>query len=347
MSEKNSNIQSSIPLESRIRGALYGLFIGDALAMPVHWYYDRNELKRDYGHVTDYMPPKNPHPGSILSYKSYEPLNKKGEILHEQKKYWGKKGVHYHQFLKAGENTLNMKLVTLVINSLNEKGSYDADDYLDRYISFMTTPGNHMDTYVEEYHRHFFAQYAQGKSPRKCGMKEKHIGGLVGLVPIILFHNHDPGRAKQAALEHLSLTHLGDSMEEAAGIIINILLNLLTGESFENEILKSIGGMLLPFDVDTFLRWIDEADENIVGGKFSTACYVQESIPSLLYLAYKYRDKSEEGVIANTNLGGDNAYRGAVLGALLGTANGFDCWPERWVNGLIDPPPDLKMGKAD
>jgi len=25
----------------RARGAGYGLYIGDALAMPVHWYYDR------------------------------------------------------------------------------------------------------------------------------------------------------------------------------------------------------------------------------------------------------------------------------------------------------------------
>ena len=34
---------------SRARGALYGLAIGDALAMPVHWYYDRAALRADYG----------------------------------------------------------------------------------------------------------------------------------------------------------------------------------------------------------------------------------------------------------------------------------------------------------
>ena len=43
-----------ITLKSRIKGALYGLYIGDALAMPVHWYYDRDALKRDYGYVTDF-----------------------------------------------------------------------------------------------------------------------------------------------------------------------------------------------------------------------------------------------------------------------------------------------------
>ncbi len=333
---------TDINADSRIKGALYGLYIGDALAMPVHWYYDRDALKRDYGRVTDYMAPKNPHPGSILSYKGYEPVNEKGDILHEQAQYWGKKGIHYHQFLKAGENTLNLKTVTLLIDSLNEKGRYDADDYLERYISFMTTPGMHKDTYVEEYHRQFFTEYAKGTSPRKCGHEEKHIGGLVGLTPIVLFYYKDPERAKEAALEHLSLSHLGKLMEEAANVFIDILLAVLGGSQLRIEILKSTGSMLLPFDADTFLKWLDQPDEEIVGGRFSAACYVNDSIPSVAYLAYKYSENPEECLIANTNLGGDNAYRGAVLGALTGAANGFDTWPERWVKGLVNPPAKLK-----
>jgi ADP-ribosylglycohydrolase len=329
-------------LNSRIKGSLYGLFIGDALAMPVHWYYDRDALKRDYGNVTDYMAPKNPHPGSILSYKSYEPRTDKGEILHDQAQYWGKKGIHYHQFLKAGENTLNLKIVRFLIDSLNENGGYNADDYLERYISFMTTPGNHRDTYVEEYHRHFFSQYEKGVPPRKCGLEEKHIGGIVGLAPIILFYMNDPKRARDAAKEHLSLSHLGKSMEEAASVFVNILLAVLDGGSLKNEILKSTGSALLPFDPVSFIKWMDRNDEEIVGGRFRTACYVDQSIPSVAYLAYKYSDAPERCLIANTNLGGDNAYRGAVLGAMLGAANGFDAWPDRWIDGLLEPPAELK-----
>ena len=343
MSDNSQTKGKYISLESRIRGALYGLYIGDALAMPVHWYYDRDALKRDYGHVTDYLTPENPHPGSILSYKEYKPLNEKGEILHDQAQYWGKKGIHYHQFLKAGENTLNVKICSLLIDSLNEMGGYDADDYLKRYISFMTTPGMHKDTYVEEYHRHFFTEYSKGTPPKKCGLEEKHIGGLVGLAPIILFYSNNPRRAREAALEHLSLSHLGKLMEEAANVFITILLAVLGGSSLRNEILESTESMLLPFDADIFIKWMDQPDEDIVGGRFSAACYVNESIPSVVYLAYKYSDNPEECLIANTNLGGDNAYRGAVLGALLGASNGFDAWPGRWVKGLKYPPPDLKI----
>jgi len=33
--------------------------------MPVHWYYDRAALERDYGQLASFLPPRNPHPDSI------------------------------------------------------------------------------------------------------------------------------------------------------------------------------------------------------------------------------------------------------------------------------------------
>jgi ADP-ribosylglycohydrolase len=333
---------SNVSTESSKRGCVYGLFIGDALAMPVHWYYDRLALQRDYGVVTDYLAPKNPHPDSILWRSSYKSINKKGEILHEQAQYWGQRGIHYHQFLRAGESTLNLKLCTLLIESLNDKGGYDPDDYLKRYITYMTTPGKHRDTYVEEYHRHFFTQYAKGVPPRKCGVQEKHIGGLVGVVPIIVFYRDNPEKAREAALEHLSLTHLGPKMEGATLLLAGLLLQILDGLPLKEALMAEIGEQRSPFAGYPFLKWLDEADELVVGRRFSTACYVEESVPSVIYLALKYHDDPEGGLIANTNLGGDNAYRGAVLGALLGAGNGIESFPERWINGLLHTPPNLK-----
>jgi ADP-ribosyl-[dinitrogen reductase] hydrolase len=334
---EKTNLQ--ISSESRSRGALYGLFIGDALAMPVHWYYDRLALQRDYGYVTDYLAPRNPHPDSVLGRSSYEPLNEKGEILHDPAQYWGRPGIHYHQFLQAGENTLNVKLCALLIESLNHNGGYDADDYLERYIAYMTTPGNHRDTYVEECHRHFFTRYAQGRPPRKCGVQEKHIGGLVGLIPIVVYYRDDPQKAREAALEHLSLTHLGSKMEMAASMVIELFLEVLRGEPLKEVLTKGIKKQASPFFNHPFFKWLPDADELVIGQRLSPACYVEESVPSVIYLALKYHQDPEKGLIVNTNLGGDNVYRGAVLGALLGAANGLEAFPERWTKGLIEPPP--------
>ena len=161
--------------------ALLGSLAADALAMPVHWYYDRAALVRDYGEVTSYLAPKNPHADSILWRSSYTALNERGEILHEQAQYWGRRGVHYHQFLAAGENTLNFQLAARLYAQTLARGRYDADAWLAFYLDFMLTPGNHRDTYVEEYHREFFTNYARGRKPRSCGVADVHIGGLAAV----------------------------------------------------------------------------------------------------------------------------------------------------------------------
>ena len=333
----------STPIHSKIRGAINGLCIGDALAMPVHWYYNRLALNRDYGVVKNYQAPRNPHPDSILWRSEYVAANPKGEILHSQSQFWGKKGIHYHQFLKSGENTLNVKICRLLIESLNNNGGYDPDDFLKRYIDFMTTPGNHADTYIEECHRNFFTNYARGVPPRKCGTIEKHIGGLIGIIPIVLFYFNQPERAKAAALEHLALTHPGTKMESAGSLIVDLLLNVLNGQLLPEAIKEEIDTQENPYVRHSFTKWLNDPDEWVIGPRFSTACYVEDSVPAVIYLALKYHNDPEKALIVNTNLGGDNAARGAVLGAILGAANGVAKFPDQWLKGLLEPLPDLNI----
>ena len=48
--------------------ALWGTVIGDALAMPVHWYYSTRDIKDGYGGwLTGYTAPNVKHPTSILT----------------------------------------------------------------------------------------------------------------------------------------------------------------------------------------------------------------------------------------------------------------------------------------
>ena len=326
---------------SKCSGALYGLCIGDALSMPVHWYYNRRALRDDYGWVTDYLNPRNPHPDSILWRSSYIAPNSKGEILHDQARYWGQKGIHYHQFLKAGENTLNVKICRLLVESITQTGGYDADDFLKRYIAFMTTPSSHWDTYIEECHRNFFSNYAAGIPPRRCGKTEKHIGGLVGIIPLVVFYGKLPEKVRETALAHLSLTHPGSKMESAGSLIIDILLAVLNGKPLEKAILESVATQGNPLLGHPFLKLLKEPDEKVIGSYFSPACYVEDAVPAVIYLALKYRLDPEKALIVNTNLGGDNAGRGSLLGALLGAAHGVEKFPDRWLKGLLEPLPDL------
>ena len=51
-------------LKDKIEGSLLGFYVGDALAMPVHWYYDLSQLRKDFGSITKYEAPK-------VSYYNY------------------------------------------------------------------------------------------------------------------------------------------------------------------------------------------------------------------------------------------------------------------------------------
>ena len=51
--------------------AVWGLFIGDAMAMPVHWYYRPRDIKEENRKwITGYEAPKDKHPSSILNLSS-------------------------------------------------------------------------------------------------------------------------------------------------------------------------------------------------------------------------------------------------------------------------------------
>lgn len=332
---------------SKLKGALYGMFIGDALAMPVHWYYNTDALMKDYGRITEYRKPHNPHPDSILYRSSYRATAPKAEILHGQSVYWGKRNIHYHQFLQAGENTLNLKLAAELLKYLQETDTYSAEDWLERLVFFMTTPGTHQDTYIEEYLRHFFSEYGKGTPLLQCGRKdEKHIGGFTQMLPILFAFADNEECALHASLNHLALTHGGKKMYDWGSYIGMILLKILRGSSLRDTIISAATSAPSGLIVQQLLDLQDYPDQIVVGRHFSSACYVEQAIPATVYLALKYQDSPENGLIANTMCGGDNAGRGAVLGALLGAHNGMEGWPKRWIEGLLHPPQLVQISKS-
>lgn len=322
----------------KAQAALWGLFMGDALAMPVHWYYDRQALKQDYGEVRDYLVPRNPHPGSILHRSHYKPINPEADILHDQSQYWGRGGVHYHQHLSAGENTLNLKLSQLLMGQLNDQGGYSSDLYLENMIAFLRNPDSHCDTYVEEWVRGFFTRRAQGVPLGECGVTEKHIGGLAGPVALLIAFHEEPETARALAHEHLSLTHKGPAMAQALDAVATVLLPVLAGAPLIQTIEKARSQGNNRYLGVRFDKYAGRDDLEVIGRMISPACYVEDSVPAVFFLAQKYANDPEEGLVANTMVGGDNCYRGAVLGAILGAEGGMEGWPLRWQEGLVYQP---------
>lgn len=314
------------------RDALSGALVADALAMPVHWYYDREALRRDYGEMDRFLPPRNPHPDSILWRSRYEAANPRGEILHDQARYWGRHGVHYHQLLAAGENTLNFQLARLLHAQVAREGRYDPDRWIATYLEFMLNPGRHRDTYVEECHRGFFTNLARGVAPRRCGIEDGHIGGLASVPALFAaLAGTEKSALRQAVAEHVALTHRHETVLRAADSLVRLLIAVRDGEPPRAAIERLAAAWVAPRDL---AKWENRSDLEVIGRRLSPACYIAEAFPAALYLTWKHAGSFEAGIQANACVGGDNCHRGAVVGGLLGLARGV---PDRWTAALQEP----------
>jgi len=316
--------------------ACLGALVADAVAMPVHWYYDQAALDRDYPTLaaaaagdSPYLAPHNPHSGSILWRSQWTPPSPKFDILREQARFWGQRGIHYHQFLEAGENTLNFRLATELLELIRRRGEYDAAAWLDRYVTVMLEPGWHRDTYVEEYHRHFFTNLAAGRKPINCGVRDVHIGGLA-MVPTLVAalgpRHHD---LREIVRLHVSLTHKDHDVLAAADTLTQILAAALPGPGAPPRSAAEAAGVVREAILEHGRDWISAAklaawdrldDRQLVGGTLSSACYIDEAFPAALALAYRHAGDFTAGVVANARCGGDNCHRGAVVGSLVAAA---------------------------
>jgi ADP-ribosylglycohydrolase len=332
----------------RASAALQLTYVADALSMPVHWYYNPLDIVKAFpGGIQKFEAAPAIHPSSIMPLHSTNAGGRGAQhsatgkevvgdiILKGKRQFWGVTNQHYHQGMRAGENTLNAHCARLVTRALiAHKGHYDAQQFLTDYIAFMTADlPLHPDTYAESYHRGFFANREKGIPLLKCGAATHDtasVGGLVTIAPIAiaeLLADRSLARVQTICRAHLFLTHPDEKLAKVCDAYVDLIdMLLFQDESLDPKkyiakIAKGSAGISLDLLTEKTLD-----DNEIVGGKFSKACYIDDSWPSLLYLAYKYNSDPQRALLANTNLGGENCHRGSVLGVLVGlsTANGLD-----------------------
>ncbi len=336
---------------ARIEAALRNAFVADALAMPVHWFYHPADIDRAFpGGIQGLEPAPARHPSSIMPLHSTAHGGRGAQggqrdivgevILKGRRPFWGVPGMHYHLGMQAGETTLNAQCTRVLLRRLAaDGGRYDAARWLDDYIAFMTAePPLHNDTYAESWHRGFFANLQRGLPPERCGAQTHDtasVGGLVSIAALFLVlrrHGATLDEAQARCREHLFLSHPDDSLAQVCADYVNLLdaLLLRDPDTDAGPLLQATARRSRRLDLAALLAK-GRDDRDIVGRVFSSACYISDSWPAVLYLAYKYRDHPRAGLLANANVGGDNVHRGAVLGVLFGLlhARAEDDWFER------------------
>ena len=323
----------------RARAALRSFFVGDALSMPVHWFYNPLDIQRAFpGGVQNMEAAPVSHPSSIMSLHSTNTggRGRQGNtagreivgdvILKGKRRFWGVANQHYHQGMPAGENTLNAWCARLLMQCITENGTYDQDHFLERYIEFMTSDKPlHPDTYAESYHRGFFANLEAGNPPDQCGAvthDTPSIGGLVTIVPLalhLILSNNNVNDVQRTCREHLFLTHPDETLARVCESLVTLIDELLNKPINQDPmpLLGKAGKSIPKTDIATLVKKAP-SDLHVIGRHYSSACYITDSWPCVLYLAGKYQPDTETALKANTNAGGENAHRGAVLGGVVG-----------------------------
>lgn len=250
----------------RIENALWGLFIGDALAMPVHWYYNPDNIANGFdGGIRRYEAAPHPHPESFMVGMAYHPdietadrLGRPYDILHEHARFYhtsystlgirstereGEHGnatpaleerYHYHHGLTAGENTLGAHLVRVLLRAVIADGSYSPDAFIQTMIAHLTTPGVNRDPYTEIYLRRWFENYSHGTAPRQCAAFQRDIwsigshGGLIRPAVIAMLAQ-SAYQGIGLAVEHMNLTHRSENNISALSILVPLLFQRIQG----------------------------------------------------------------------------------------------------------------------
>ncbi len=327
----------------RVKAALANLFVGDALSMPVHWFYNPGDILRQYPpHGIQGMEaaPKS-HPSSIMALHSTSRGGRGvqgtgsqpdiiGDVILKGKRHlWGRPNGHYHHGMQAGENTLNAWWARWVMQSMTHHGSYDPDRWVAEYIEKMTAdPAQHPDTYAESCHRGFFANLHSGRAPARCGAvthDTPSMGALVSVAPLALalLATQSLDFVQQQCRSHVWLTHPDDTLMKVVDSYVALMANLLD-RSEGASCLEPLAAAAAVIPGTRLKALVDQprGDAFVVGRTYSLACYISDSWPSVCYLAARYHDDPRKALLANTNLGGENAHRGSVLGTLAGLASG-------------------------
>jgi len=247
----------------RVKGALYGMLIADALAMPTHWYYSgARGIMRDYGGpITGYVKPVLHQADSIMGKSNTGGAGRgddRGTIIgdticHGKRQYW-KSGstYHYHCTLDAGDSTLEARLARRVIDVLGQRQGVALGALQQDYITFMTTPGSHNDCYASTAHRMFFKNLVAGKAPSACPDNDQHnvdtTDAITCAIPVSLWADDDATAADDCA-KVVALTRDSQVACQLSRFFAGMLRSVVRGTGMKEACLTA--GKSMRYDVQT------------------------------------------------------------------------------------------------
>ncbi len=331
--------------QDRAAGALMGAFVGDALALGPHWYYDLAAMRRDYGEwISDYTAPK---------------------------------AGRYHAGLKAGDLSQAGYILSLTLASLTESGAYDEQDFCQRMDTELfprlsgepdSGPGGYTSQSIREAYR---KRIGDGRPWGEIAGQADTTEAVERTLAIAVRYANSPERLVTHVAANTALTQNNElviAMTTAFGAVLGHLVqgHRLTAD-ISSALMEKVASDIMPFHASAgeqpepapasmsragqfaspeplltpgeAARAAQDNDIHIepawkIASVYGLPCAIYHQLPAAYYLATRFADYFEEGVLHAVNGGGQNQSRAILTGALIGAQCGLSGIPERFITGL-------------
>lgn len=299
----------------RIRGAIIGQFVGDALCLGSHWHYNFVERARLY-------------PDGINGFEAPVPG-------------------HYHAGRQPGDPTHYGDAALVLLRSVVEAGGLDPLDYGRRFVALFADPAyagyRDKPTQITVQHWRDFTQ-ARPESAYgfQDGADDQQTVTMSRLAPVVCRHADDP--ALELMVERaVRVCQNNDRTVAFHQLAGRILRSALAGTALPEAVAQEVAATLGAVGEEAARMLADaRATQSLsapdAAGEFGRACYLSSTFPCMLHAALKHADDLEAGLVETVRAGGDNASRAAVLGGWLGAMHGIGAIPAAWRGRLKDGP---------
>jgi ADP-ribosylglycohydrolase len=337
-------------IEDRAAGTIMGAFIGDALGLGPHWYYDLAALRRDYG---DW----------IATYTDPRPDR-------------------YHAGFKAGQSSQAGFILALTVRSLVERGRYDEADFCRRMDEELFplldgTPVKGPGGYTSQSIRSAWRRRVEQKRPwGQTGGQADTTEAIERTLALAVRYALQPGRLAAAVVGNTILTQIDEAVVAMTLAYGAVLALLVQGHPLDaalsEKLMALVGAGELPFHTVTradlqpprpgdpdppragrfaspdalltpscMARAAADPDIRIepawkVSLVYGMPCAIYHMLPAAYYLAARFPDDFESAVLHAINGGGQNQARAILTGALVGAQTGLAGIPRRFIEGLQD-----------
>lgn len=335
-------------IKDRAAGAIMGAFIGDAMGLGPHWYYDLAELRRDYGDwITGYT---DPRPG------------------------------RYHAGLKAGQLSQAGFILKLLVTSLVERGQYDESDFCRRMDEELLplldgTPISGPGGYTSQSIRELWRQRVEQKLPwGRTGGHADTTEAIERTLALAVRYALDPTQLAVTITGNTMLTQIDATLVSMTVAYGAVLGQLVQGHALDARLsarlMKLVHSGELPFHAvtsDNLQPPRPGAPDPPRAGKFASPdalltpsymaaaaadpdvriepawkvsivygmpCAIYHQLPAAYYLAARFHDNFESAMLHAINGGGQNQARAILAGALVGAQVGLTGIPYRFLDGL-------------